>query len=137
MKIGELAKHLQVSTDTLRYYESHGLLAPSGRTANGYRMYDNAQLLQMRFIIRAKQVGFSLSEIKELLAIKIQKQQRSCEEVKRLTEQKRDLVKAKIAELQRFERSLSILVNKCCGGKESAVECSILTTLEEVDEFTN
>ncbi|CAM4304077.1 Zn(2+)-responsive transcriptional regulator [Pseudoalteromonas ostreae] len=133
MKIGEFASQLGVSTDTLRYYEKHALLTPSVRTQAGYRDYSQTDLKQMMFILRAKNVGFSLAEIKELLQIKFKKHQHSCHEVKNLTIQKRDLVAGRIAELTRFHQSLSVLADKCCGGQEPADNCSILTTLEDID----
>ncbi|MDN3378371.1 MULTISPECIES: Zn(2+)-responsive transcriptional regulator [unclassified Pseudoalteromonas] len=136
MKIGEVAAQLSVSTDTLRYYEKHGLLMPSRRTEAGYRDYSLSDLKQMRFILRAKDVGFSLTEIKDLLAIKLYKHQHSCHEVKSLTIQKRDLVAQRVAELTRFHQSLSVLAEKCCGGEELADNCSILTTLEDIDGLT-
>lgn len=136
MKIGEFANQLGVSTDTLRYYEKHNLLTPSSRTEAGYRDYDKAALKQMKFILRAKNVGFSLLEISELLQIKFKKHQHSCREVKDLTIQKRDLVAERIAELTRFHQSLTILADKCCGGQEPAYNCSILTTLEDIDGLT-
>ncbi|MEH6394043.1 Zn(2+)-responsive transcriptional regulator [Pseudoalteromonas sp.] len=136
MKIGEFANQLGVSTDTLRYYEKHNLLTPSSRTEAGYRDYGETALQQMKFILRAKNVGFSLAEIKELLQIKFKKHQHSCHEVKDLTIQKRDLVAERIAELTRFHQSLSVLADKCCGGQEPADNCSILTTLEDIDGLT-
>ncbi|MEI5640763.1 MULTISPECIES: Zn(2+)-responsive transcriptional regulator [unclassified Pseudoalteromonas] len=134
IKIGELAKRLGVSTDTLRYYEANQLLQPQSRSASGYRLYDEQSEKQMRFILRAKEVGFSLKEIQDLLKIQFQKQQHSCEEVKALTIAKRDQVRARIAELTKFEQSLSTLAQQCCGGEEPAVSCSILTALEALDE---
>jgi len=133
MKIGEFASQLGVSTDTLRYYEKHKLLMPSRRTSAGYRDYCHSELKQMRFILRAKHVGFSLAEIKELLQIKFHKQQHSCNEVKELTIQKRDLIAQRIDELTRFHQSLTILADTCCGGKKPANNCSILSTLEDLD----
>ncbi|MBD1581167.1 Zn(2+)-responsive transcriptional regulator [Pseudoalteromonas sp. S16_S37] len=137
MKIGELAKSLGVSTDTLRYYEQHKLLTPSARSESGYRVYTQQQLRQMQFILRAKEVGFSLKEVQELLQIQIEKHQHSCEEVKEITIQKLHLVRTRIEELQRFEQSLSKLAQRCCGGPESADFCSILTALEDVDGTCN
>ncbi len=137
MKIGEFARKLGVSTDTLRYYEKHGLLTPSSRSQSGYRIYTDTEIKQMSFILRAKNVGFSLSEIKELLQIKIHKDQHSCHEVKEMTLQKRDLVAQRIEELTRFYDSLSLLAKKCCGGEEPAENCSILTTLEDIDGLTH
>ena len=133
MKIGELAKRLGVSTDTLRYYEKHNLLNLSNRSQAGYRVYDETHVQQMHFLMRAKAVGFSLKEIRELLAIKVDKKQHSCAQVKEFTLQKRANIRAKIAELKRFEKSLSLLADACCGSLEHATECSILTTLEAAD----
>ncbi|MGO2010812.1 MAG: Zn(2+)-responsive transcriptional regulator [Pseudoalteromonas sp.] len=137
VKIGEFANQLGISTDTLRYYEKQGLLMITARTQAGYRDYSKADIIQMKFIVRAKNVGFSLSEIKELLQIKFHKNQHSCHEVKRLTIHKRDVVAERIAELTRFHQSLSLLADKCCGGEEPADSCSILTALEDIDELTN
>ena len=81
-KIGALSKVLSVSTDTLRYYEKNGLLTPSGRSESGYRLYNDNDLRCMQFIVRAKSIGFSLNEIKELLSINLEKQDHSCGEVK-------------------------------------------------------
>ncbi|WP_440055298.1 Zn(2+)-responsive transcriptional regulator [Pseudoalteromonas sp. T1lg65] len=134
LKIGELATRLNVSTDTLRYYEANGLLAPSARSAAGYRLFDQESERQMRFILKAKGVGFSLKEIQDLLKIKFEKHQHSCEEVKQLTIQKRDSVREKIAVLMQFERSLSKLAQQCCGGKEPAISCSILSELENIHD---
>ncbi|KZN49421.1 hypothetical protein N476_19230 [Pseudoalteromonas luteoviolacea H33] len=134
-RIGQLAKLLGVSTDTLRYYEQQGLLTASERSAAGYRLYDKQAVDRMRFIVRAKEVGFNLKDIHELLSIKIEKQMHSCEEVKTLTLQKRDWVREKIAQLSMFERSLTLLASQCCGGDEPANTCSILTALEDLDDI--
>ncbi len=133
MKIGELAKSLNVTADTLRYYEKHGLLAAAQRSPAGYREYGEEHVRQLRFVLRAKSVGFSLNEIQDLLKIQIEKQQYSCEEVKQLTLQKREQVRRRIAELECFYRSLSQLADQCCGGQKAAEHCSILTALEDTD----
>lgn len=137
MQIGQLAKKLAVSTDTLRYYEKNQLLQASARTASGYRIYDQRSVKQLEFVLRAKSVGFTLNEIKELLAINVEKASHSCSEVKGLTASKMEDVANKIAELQRFHQSLSLLHASCCGGSESAQYCSILSALENVDDIIN
>ncbi|MBE0365375.1 MerR family transcriptional regulator, Zn(II)-responsive regulator of zntA [Pseudoalteromonas ulvae UL12] len=137
MQIGQLAKKLAVSTDTLRYYEKNQLLQASERTASGYRIYDQSSVKQLEFVLRAKSVGFTLNEIKELLAINVEKASHSCAEVKGLTASKMEDVANKIAELQRFHQSLSLLHASCCGGPESAQYCSILSALENVDDIIN
>jgi len=133
MRIGELAKQVAMSTDTLRYYEQQGLLSEPQRNDSGYRQYSASHVTQLNFIRRAKDVGFSLDEIAELLKINFEKAQHSCQEVKDLTLRKRDLVAARIAELQRFHASLSQLAHQCCGSSVPAEHCSILTALQEVD----
>ena len=68
--IGELAKLCKVTSDTLRFYEKNGLLIPSGRSSSGYRLYNKENLAQIRFILKSKQLGLTLDEIQELLAIR-------------------------------------------------------------------
>ncbi|WP_105188267.1 Zn(2+)-responsive transcriptional regulator [Pseudoalteromonas sp. T1lg48] len=136
MRIGELAKQVDMSTDALRYYEQQGLLSAPLRNASGYRQYGRKHMAQLRFIRRAKDVGFSLEEIAELLKINFEKEQHSCQEVKDLTLKKRELVAERIAELQRFHASLSQLAEQCCGSSAPAQHCSILTALEDIDGLT-
>ena len=130
VKIGEIAKQLAVSTDTLRYYEKQGILTSSLRSSSGYRLYTKHDIAQLEFVLRAKKVGFTLNEIKELLAIKVDKKSHSCQEVKQFTSEKISQVEEKITELSVILNSLKLLNQTCCGGDESAVHCSILSALE-------
>ncbi|MFQ6372466.1 Zn(2+)-responsive transcriptional regulator [Shewanella sp. YIC-542] len=132
-RIGELAKHSGVNTDTLRFYEKNGLLAPSMRTANGYRMYSAEDARRLQFILRAKAVGFSLGEIADLLSIDLDKANWACSDVKTMVDDKLQQVQQKMAELQRFMQSLQMLSDICCGGSVSAEHCSILQALESCD----
>nr|WP_035387087.1 Zn(2+)-responsive transcriptional regulator [Ferrimonas senticii] len=129
-RIGELAKLNQINADTLRYYEKNGLLKPSGRSASGYRVYNDADAQQLRFILRAKAIGFSLTEIQELLEIDHNRAQWACQDVKGMVEAKAVLIQTKIDELVQFRDSLQHLADACCGGPESAEHCSILDALE-------
>ena len=129
-RIGELAKQCEVKADTLRFYEKHGLLAPSSRTDSGYRIYTEADAERLRFIPRAKAVGFTLAEITELLSIELDKSNWACADVKGMVDDKLANVEAKIAELNHFQLSLQRLSQACCGGPESAEHCSILEALE-------
>ena len=99
VKIGEIAKRLAVSTDTLRYYEKQGILTSSLRSSSGYRLYTKHDIAQLEFVLRAKKVGFTLNEIKELLAIKVDKKSHSCQEVKQFTSEKISQVEEKIDHL--------------------------------------
>ena len=129
-RIGELAKMCGVKADTLRFYEKHGLLAPSVRTESGYRIYTDIDADRLRFIIRAKEVGFTLNEISELLSIELNKSQWACADVKGLVDDKLLQIEQKIAQLNVFRTTLQSLSRACCGGAESAEHCTILEALE-------
>ncbi len=133
-RIGELAALCDVKADTLRFYEKHGLLAPSMRTESGYRVYTEADAARLKFILRAKSVGFALSEINELLSIELDKANWACADVKGMVDIKLRQVEAKMAELDKFRISLQQLSNACCGGPKSAEHCSILEALESNSE---
>lgn len=129
-RIGELAQRYEVKTDTLRFYDKHGLLTPSSRSESGYRIYSEADAERLRFILRAKAIGFSLIDITELLSIELDKSNRACADVKGLVNIKLADVEAKITELNYFRTSLQRLSNACDGGPGSAEHCSILEALE-------
>lgn len=129
-RIGELAKLNKVKTDTLRYYEKQGLLSASFRSESGYRIYTQEDAERLRFIIRAKTVGFTLLEISELLSIELDKSNKACADVKGIVDTKLKYVNQKIEELNHFKMSLQRLSTACCGGPESAENCSILEALE-------
>ena len=133
MQIGQLAKKLDVKTDTLRFYEKNGLLTASSRSDNGYRYYNHGDHQRALFIIRCKRVGFTLADIKELLSIRIDKNSHSCEDVKARTSAKLRDIEMRIKELECFRVSLSQLEQACCGGPQSAEYCSILEALEAAD----
>ena len=134
MRIGELSKSTGFQVETLRYYEKEGLLTPVSRTASGYREYDNESLRQLRFIKQAKSVGFSLSEISELLTLRVERDQHSCGDVKSIAEQKIEKIDLKINELSKMRKALSKITDACCGGVEPATSCTILNSLEEGDK---
>ncbi len=131
MRIGELSKQTGFQIETLRYYEKQGLLQPVSRTDSGYREYDNASLKQLKFIHQAKSVGFSLNEISELLTLRVEKDQRSCAEVKTIAEQKLEQIESKITELAKMRDALYVITDACCGGDEPATSCTILSALDD------
>ncbi|MGI2066255.1 Zn(2+)-responsive transcriptional regulator [Shewanella sp. MF08487] len=133
-RIGELADLCEVKADTLRFYEKHGLLTPSSRTESGYRVYTQDDAARLRFILRAKAVGFTLNEISDLLSIELDKSNRVCADVKGMVDIKLAQVQAKMAELTHFQTSLQSLSDACCGGPRSAEHCSILEALESSTE---
>ena len=130
MKIGQLAKTVEIDIQTLRYYESQGLLNEPKRLDNGYRDYPIESVERLRFIKKAKLVGFTLKEIKELLAIQVTKDEHTCQEVKSFTQIKLDEINQKINELSEIKSALQKIHTSCCGGSETAAHCSILQALE-------
>ncbi len=134
-KIGELANKAGVSVETLRFYEAQSLLSPQRSLDSGYRVYSERDVLTVRFILHAKKVGFSLKEISILLNLKSDKDQHTCEEVKRYTGVKIGEIEEKIQHLEEIKSALQSLHQSCCGGSESAENCSILQTLENADVF--
>ena len=129
LKIGELAKLMEVSQDTLRFYEKHGLLAPSLRSQAGYRLYSQADVERVGFILSAKRVGFTLNEIHDLLGLEVTKDDKSCEDVKRFVDEKLGNLNQRIGEMQRIKKTLKTLSDACCGGAEPATHRTILEAL--------
>ena len=125
--IGQLAKRGSVGIDTVRYYERNGLLTPHTRLASGYRRYSELELARLRFIRRAQALGFTLKEIKELLALSAQ---RDVGRVKRSAQAKLKDVKSRIAALERMRDGLSTLID-ACPGHGRAADCPILRTLND------
>ena len=130
MKIGQLAKTVDIDIQTLRYYESQGLLNKPNRLENGYRDYPTDSVQSLQFIKKAKLVGFTLKEIKELLAIQVTKDKHTCQEVKNFTQIKLDEINQKIYKLNEIKSALQKIHTSCCGGDETAAHCSILQALE-------
>ncbi|MEE2022993.1 Zn(2+)-responsive transcriptional regulator [Alkalimonas mucilaginosa] len=131
MKIGELVKRHGVSVDTIRFYEKQQLLKPSARSDAGYRLYREADSQRLNFILRAKAVGFSLQQVRELLQIEDNKAEWHCADVKDKVQQKMLEIEQQMLELKQFHQALQQLDAACCGGPISATECSILTALEQ------
>ena len=129
--IGTLARRAGVSIDTGRYYERDGLLPPKTRLASGYRRYSDVEVSRLRFIRRAQALGFSLKEVKQLLAIS---KQRDVARVKRTAQEKLSDVEHKIAALERVRDGLKHLIS-ACPGHGRAADCPILRALGE-EELT-
>ncbi|MCJ2378079.1 Zn(2+)-responsive transcriptional regulator [Vibrio sp. ZSDZ34] len=129
-QIGELAKRCKVTADTLRFYEKNQLIKPAGRSESGYRLYDDHNQKQVLFILKAKSLGLSLEEIKELLEIKLEATEHSCAEVKSITSAKLASIDGKLAELTRIRNALKKINDACCGhDNDDASHCSILGAL--------
>ena len=135
LRIGELAKRACITVESLRFYESEQLLVPERRSNAGYRLYSSTDEKKLSFILHAKKVGFSLQEIKTLLSLRAAKNSHTCEEVKSYTGTKVDEIDHKINDLQKMKQALENLYSACCGGSESAENCTILNSLDNPDLF--
>lgn len=130
-KIGELAGLANVSADTVRYYEKQGMMSAGLRNPSGYRQYDDNDLQRLRFIRYAKSTGFTLDAIKELLSIRIDPLQHTCQESKAIVDERLAEVEFKLQELTQMRESLQRLSAACCGSAHTSVTCSILEALED------
>jgi MerR family transcriptional regulator, copper efflux regulator len=124
--IGEAAAASGVSAKMIRHYESLGLLREARRTVAGYRIYDAADIHTLRFVRRARDLGFSIREIEQLLGLWRNKR-RSSAHVRRIAQQHITELESKIEELQSMRRALEHLVHHCHG--DTRPECPILEDL--------
>lgn len=127
MTIGRLAKQAGVNIDTIRYYERHGLLPAARRRPSGYREYRGSDVERLRFIRRAKELGFTLNEIGELLSLSGERTA-DMRGVKHKAEQRLEQVEQKLAELQRIRRGLKQLI-AACPGHGKLDRCPIVAAL--------
>jgi Hg(II)-responsive transcriptional regulator len=128
--IGRLARAAGVGVETIRFYEREGLLSEPPRTESGYRQYRPDAVERLGFIRRAKALGFSLGEIRELLGLAEPTEDRA--RVKALTEHKLAEIERRIDELRRMRRALSELDQQCSG--HGRVEgCPIIEALNDGD----
>lgn len=127
LTIGKLASAAGVNPQTIRYYERSGLLPAPTRSSSGYRQFGPEELRRLRFIRRAQGLGFSLTEIQELLGLRVH-DPRSCGAVTRRVETKIDAIELKIRELQALLRALKKL-RASCAARERTADCPILEAL--------
>jgi MerR family copper efflux transcriptional regulator len=131
--IGALAERAGVSIDTLRYYEREGLLVAERRSASGFRAYNSQSLERLQFILRAKELGFALQEIRELLHASTD-QDHGVERVKQRAQQRLYSVNQQLAALTVVRDRLEKLVDACpgCGDPEC---CPILAAIKGNEEL--
>jgi Hg(II)-responsive transcriptional regulator len=125
--ISQLAKHAQVNVETVRYYERRGLLPQPPRRTSGYRQYSQDDLAYLQFIRRAQTLGFSLKEIAELLALRVDPTM-SCHDIRERAARKLADVDAKIRALKHIREALQQLIAVCSGGGPISA-CPILDAL--------
>lgn len=129
MTIGEVAALAGIPTATVRYYERRGLIAPTPRTASGYRRYDAEAARRLRFIRHAQTLGFSLEEVQQLLAFSAD-DPAACARVEETTREKVRAVRQRLDELRRLERTLQELAG-ACARHDAAEPCPILGFLTD------
>lgn len=127
LRIGALARRAGVAVDTIRYYERRGLLRPAGRTPSRYRLYGSDAVGRLRFIRRARGLGFSLEQIGELLALQVGGDA-PCDGARRQAQMRLAEVELRIRHLEEMRRSLQTLVAACTSRAETE-ECPILSAL--------
>lgn len=128
MTLGQMAEKYGIGREGIRFYERQGLLPEPKRNSSGYRIYDEFSMKTLSFILNAKEIGFTLAEIKELLSLRVAKAT-NCSNVKEKALKKIRESDAKIACLQKLKKSLKSLVNACDKTQLTAV-CPLIESLE-------
>jgi MerR family mercuric resistance operon transcriptional regulator len=128
MTIGQLAREAGVNVQTVRYYERRRLLPAPARRASGYRAYDAPALARLRFIRRAQELGFTLAEIAELLALRLDPRTTAAD-VKARASRKIADVDRKLRDLERIRDALTHLAGSCRGGRGPTGECPLVEAL--------
>ncbi len=128
LSIGALARKTGAKVQTIRYYEQIGMLPEAERSAGGQRRYRAADLDRLSFIRHARQLGFALGDIREMLELTDRPDQ-SCGAVDEIASRQLDLVRQRIARLRALERELQRMVESCKG--DSVARCRILEVLRD------
>lgn len=131
MRIGELARATATKVETVRYYEQTGLLPPPARTQGNYRSYGPAHLARLSFVRRARDLGFSIEQVRALLDLS-DDSSRDCATVDRIATEHLREVDRKIADLTALRRELSAVVASCGGG--TVAECRIIEALAPAEQ---
>jgi len=132
LTIGQVAHRAGIGVETVRFYERKGLIEEPPRTDSGYRQYPEDVVARLRFIRRAKELGFSLKEISELFSLRVDPDT-TCADIKRRAEAKITTMEEKIRSMQGIQRALTKLAASC-SGTGPAGDCPILETLESQEK---
>jgi MerR family mercuric resistance operon transcriptional regulator len=127
LTIGRLARQAGVNVETVRYYQRIGLLREPPKPAQGYRRYPQHEVSRIHFIKRAQELGFSLKEIAELLQLN----DGCCRAARHMAEQKRELVSARLDDLQRLHATLSHMIDACRRSELDGTSCALIDTLTD------
>lgn len=128
LRRGELSRLTGINLETIRYFEEVGILAQPPRTAGGHRLYGSHDVRTLRFVRRARELGFAPAEVRAIVQFG-GPQAAGCDEVRQIAAQHLELVRAKIADLVRLEGLLASTVKQCAGG--GAPECPVIEMIEE------
>ena len=128
MTIGQVAREAGIGIETVRFYEREGLLEKPTRRESGYRQFHAEAVVRLRFIKQAQRLGFTLREIRELLALKLDPHATRAE-VRKSAIAKVEDIDQRIAELKRMKKALSPLID-ACDGKGTLDGCPILDAIE-------
>ncbi|BFM18899.1 helix-turn-helix domain-containing protein (plasmid) [Maricurvus nonylphenolicus] len=126
--VGDLARASQCKVETVRYYEKIGLMPTPQRTEGGHRIYNQPELKRLIFIRRSRDLGFSVSQVRDLLRF-VDEPNHTCGEVKALTLAQSEEVQRKIDDLQRLHKALLEMANRCKGESYSLEQCPIIDAL--------
>ncbi|NRB38022.1 MAG: MerR family transcriptional regulator [Pseudomonadales bacterium] len=126
LTIGRVAKQVGVNVETIRFYQRQGLISQPVKPSQGYRCYPDQVIERLRFIQRAKALGFTLAEISSLLELSSSQ----CSATRQLGQVKLDLIRAKIADLQAMERALASLLTQCDVSQKHS-DCPIIAALNK------
>ncbi len=132
LRIGQVASDAGIGVETVRFYERKGLVKAPPRSASGYREYPPAVVARFRFIKRAKELGFTLREIKELLSLRLDPAT-TCADVKGRAEAKITDIEARIRSLRKMKKAL-VKLTAACSGRGTSSECPILEALDQQEE---
>jgi MerR family mercuric resistance operon transcriptional regulator len=126
LKRGALARRFGCNIETIRYYENIALLTAPERTSGGHRVYSPGDQARLGFILRARELGFSVEELRSLLGLS-DSQAYTCGEVLAVTERHLDDIGRRISDLQRLRRTLAEMSAQCAGG--DVPQCPIMDAL--------
>lgn len=126
LAIGALSERTGCKVETIRFYERARLLPDPARSPGGYRLYNNDHLKRLTFIRRARKLGFSVDEVRQLLTLADERKRR-CAEVRVMASAHLEDVRVKIADLRAMERALRDTVARCADGRRA--DCPLIETL--------
>ncbi len=132
LTIGKLAGQTGVTNDTLRYYEQEDLIRPAGKSPAGYRLYDQDSARRIHFIKHAQACGFTLAEIRELLALR-GRDKACCGDVRTRAIEKKLQIETKIRAMKAMSKALDQLIAECANETQPVKECTIIAALERAN----